>query len=365
MKLPFDIDRGSADSLISQLARGISKGVETGFWRPGNILPSLDEFSESAGVSLAVVRGAMRRLVEQGLVNPRPGVGTVVLDPSSRLWRGHVAVIDFETRSNFLFSRMSGMLRENLIRANYLPSAVSVAAEDYDTAPLEAVLRQPVSLAVVLGDGHGHNKEVFSLLAGAGVPTIAFTPDAGPFDADIVCRLQIGQSEAFEDFADQCKAAGVRRMAEVWLLGHDPLEPRGVMERRGIAYESWEVVPYDGMDPVENVQGGTTAFFEERLSHPDPDLPDLIFFPDDYAATAAIISLMNRGVHIPEDVRIVSRVNRGSAPPFPGGIARIEIDSFLAGGRLTDAVLAFLAGRRIPRLFSIEASFIPGASFGS
>ncbi len=74
---------------------------------------------------------------------------------------------------------------------------------------------------------------------------------------------------------------------------------------------------------------------------------------------------MNRGVRIPEDVRIVSRVNRGSAPPFPGGIARIEIDSFLAGGRLTDAVLAFLAGRRIPRLFSIEASFIPGASFGS
>ena len=156
VKLPFDIDRGSADSLISQLARGISQGVETGFWRPGDILPSLDEFSESAGVSLAVVRGAMRRLVEQGLVNPRPGVGTVVLDPASRLWRGHVAVIDFETRPNFLFSRMSGMLRENLIRANYLPSAVSVAAEDYDTAPLEAVLRQPVNLAVMLGDGHGH-----------------------------------------------------------------------------------------------------------------------------------------------------------------------------------------------------------------
>ena len=130
LRLPFELDRNSAESLISQLVRGVSQGIGTGFWKPGDILPSLDEFAAAAGVSLAVVRGAMRRLADQGVVNPRPGVGTVVLEPSSRLWRGHVIVIDFETRSNFLFSRMSGTLRANLIRANYLPSAVSVAAEE-------------------------------------------------------------------------------------------------------------------------------------------------------------------------------------------------------------------------------------------
>ena len=365
LRLPFELDRNSAESLISQLVRGVSQGIGTGFWKPGDILPSLDEFAAAAGVSLAVVRGAMRRLADQGVVNPRPGVGTVVLEPSSRLWRGHVIVIDFETRSNFLFSRMSGTLRANLIRANYLPSAVSVAAEEYDPAPLEAVLRQPVSLAVVLGSGHGHAASTLDLLAHAGVPAIVFTPSLESFNADVACLLQIDHAEAWEAFADHCKSAGVRRMAEVWLLDPPSSGLKDAMARRGIVCELWEAIPDDGMDPIENVQNGTTAFFEERLSRPDPGLPDLLYFADDYAATAALVSLLRRGVRIPEDVQVVSHVNRGSAPPFPGCLARIEVDSFLSGGRLTDAVLSFLNGRKLPPQILIPAFFHSGASLGS
>ena len=362
MELPFEIDRDSAESLISQLVRGISQGIVTGFWKPGDILPSLDEFAENAGVSLSVVRHAMRRLSDQGLVNPRPGVGTVVLAPGSRLWRGHVVIIDFETRSNFLFSRMSGMLRDNLIRANYLPSVVSVAAEEYDTSSLKAVLRQPVSLAVMLGSGHGHASEVLDLLDGADVPAIVFAPGRELEGVKTDCLIHIDQAEAWQAFVDDCQAHGVRRMALASVEGYASASLGESLKRRGITLEQWLIVPDEAMDPIENVQNGTTAFFEERLSRPNPDLPDLIYFTDDYAATAAVISLMGHGVRIPDGVRIVTQVNRGSAPPFPGGIARIENDPFLAGGRLTDAVLAFLSGRKIPPAITIPATYHSGGS---
>ena len=362
MRLPFELDRNSVESLTSQLARGVSQGVSTGFWKPGDILPSLDDFAAATGVSQIVVRHAMRRLAAEGVVNPRPGIGTVVLDPSSRIWRGHVAIVDFETRSNFLVSRVSGILRANLIRANYLPSVVSVAAEEYDTAPLAAMLRQPVSLAVVMGTGMGHFSPSLKLIAAAGVSAIGFCPDAVPNSPKMDCLIRFSRAEAWEAFAARCEAAGVRRMAQVWLREHEAYALPDSFRQRGIQSEMWDIVPDTVSDPIENVQTATTAFFEERLSRSSPDLPDVIYFSDDYAATAAIVSLLRHGVRIPGDVGVVSHVNGGSAPPFPGALTSIEIDPLLAAGMLTDAVLSFLIDRRPPQSVTIPAVFRDGAS---
>ena len=58
MKLPFEINRNGAEPLTSQIEQGVVRGIETGFWKPGDILP--------------------------------------MLDSSTRLWRGHVVIVDFE-----------------------------------------------------------------------------------------------------------------------------------------------------------------------------------------------------------------------------------------------------------------------------
>ena len=78
LKLPFEINRNGAEPLTSQIEQGVVRGIETGFWKPGDILPTLDELAAATGVSLIVVRNAMRRLVDKGRVNPRPGPRTGV-----------------------------------------------------------------------------------------------------------------------------------------------------------------------------------------------------------------------------------------------------------------------------------------------
>ena len=356
LKLPFEINRNGAEPLTSQIEQGVVRGIETGFWKPGDILPTLDEFAAATGVSLIVVRNAIRRLVDAGRINPRPGVGTVVLDSTTRLWRGHVVIVDFETRSNFFYSRVNGILRERLIRANYLPSVVSVAAEEYDMEPLNAILRQPVSLAVVLGTGHGHDASTVKRIVAADVPVITCSERKRPLPK-VVGHMCLDESVAMADFVRHCAKAGVRRVAHVRLK---PLKEYGrsdLWKRKGIAFESWQVDPFDGIDPIENIQRGTMDFFETRLASGKFKLPDIIYFDDDYAATAAIVALLRHGVRIPDDVQIASRMNRGSQPPFAGSLACIEADPFRCGEMLSEISLAFLSGKAIPKVTEASLTY--------
>ena len=362
MKLPFEIDRNGAGPLTSQIEHGVERGIETGFWKPDDILPTLDEFAEATGVSLIVVRNAIRRLVDAGRINPRPGVGTVVLDSTTRLWRGHVVIVDFETRSNFFYSRVSGILRERLILANYLPSVVSVAAEEYDLEPLNAILRQPVSLAVVLGTGHGHDVSTVKRIVAADVPVITCSERKRPLPK-VVGHMRLDDLGAMEDFVRHCAESGVRKIAHVRLKPQNEYADAMPWERFGITTEIWQVAPFDGMDPIENIQRGTTDFFETRLAGEKFSLPDLIYFDDDYAAAAAIVSLLRRGVKIPEDVRIVASVRRGSPPPFPGSLACIEDDPFLYGEKAAELAITSLAGRPVPRIAQLPLTYHTGATF--
>ena len=362
IKLPFKIDRKGAATLISQFVDGVAYGIETGFWKPGDILPTLDEFASATGVSSIVVRHAIRRLVKKGLVNPRPGVGTMVLDDSSRLWLGHVILVDFETRPNFFFSRISGILRERLIKANYLPYSVSVAAEEYDMGPLNAILRHPASLALVLGDGHGHSRETVRTIIAAGVPVMTFSSWRRPLP-DTVCNLRLNDAGAMAELAAHCVKAGVRSVAQVRLRPAVEYPRRDWLSDSGIPSNTWSITPFDGLDPIENVQKGVVEFFESSRFPGKTGLPDLLYFDDDYAATAAIISLLRRGVRIPNDVRLVSRTHLGSVPPFPVSLARIEDDPFLCGEKMSDLAIKYLSGKPVPHVTNLALSYCPGATF--
>lgn len=361
VNLPFRIDRKSAEPLISQFARGVVRGMEMGVWKPGDILPTLDEFAAATGVSLIVVRRAIKKLVNDGLVNPRPGVGTVVLESSLRHWRGNVIVVDFEVRSHYFVSRVSGMLRDQLIRAGYLPSPVTVETKSYDLGPLESVLRQPARLAVVLGSGHGHVVPAAKMIAAAGVPIIAMSKMEVP---GAIGRIYQSSVRAYRDFVRHCAESGVKRVGLVCFYPEWRRELAQSLRRRGIKVEFWKPVSFAGLDPIECIQRGAMDYFEKRLSAASAaDLPELFYFDDDYATSAAMVSLLRHGVRIPEDVKIVTISHSGAPPPFPAPIARIETNPFEVGRALSDMALSYLSGWPVPQLTEIPLSYHPGATF--
>jgi GntR family transcriptional regulator len=62
----------------AQLADLLRHRIARGVWRPGDLLPSLDNLEKEFGVARVTVRQAIERLTREGLVLPQRGRGTLV-----------------------------------------------------------------------------------------------------------------------------------------------------------------------------------------------------------------------------------------------------------------------------------------------
>src|SRR6266568_1392126 len=75
------LDRSSPIPLYFQIAESLTEAIKSGAIAPGERLDNELELAERLGVSRPTVRQAVQRLVQQGLVIRRRGLGTVVVGP--------------------------------------------------------------------------------------------------------------------------------------------------------------------------------------------------------------------------------------------------------------------------------------------
>jgi len=76
---PAALPRKRSRGLVQEVMDDLTAKIRTGVYEPGQKLPTEPELMEEQGVSRTVVREAMSRLQEAGLVETRHGVGTFVL----------------------------------------------------------------------------------------------------------------------------------------------------------------------------------------------------------------------------------------------------------------------------------------------
>jgi GntR family transcriptional regulator len=75
------VDRSSPIPLYFQISENLKATIESGALAPGERLENELELAERLGVSRPTVRQAIQRLVQQGMVVRRRGLGTVVVAP--------------------------------------------------------------------------------------------------------------------------------------------------------------------------------------------------------------------------------------------------------------------------------------------
>jgi DNA-binding GntR family transcriptional regulator len=75
------LDRNSPVPLYFQIAENLKQAITDGTLKPGERLDNELDLTERLGVSRPTVRQAVQRLVDQGLVVRRRGLGTVVIAP--------------------------------------------------------------------------------------------------------------------------------------------------------------------------------------------------------------------------------------------------------------------------------------------
>ena len=74
-RIPFRIDRSRPHSLVQQMTDSLRDAIESGYYRQGEQLPTIHEWTRELDVSIRVPEGAIANLAKEGLVVTRPRKG--------------------------------------------------------------------------------------------------------------------------------------------------------------------------------------------------------------------------------------------------------------------------------------------------
>ena len=80
------IDRHSPVPFYFQMAAALEREISAGHWTAGSRIPSEPALCKSFGISRSVVRQALQRLEQEGLIIRRKGFGTYVAESRPRSW---------------------------------------------------------------------------------------------------------------------------------------------------------------------------------------------------------------------------------------------------------------------------------------
>jgi hypothetical protein len=359
-ELPFKIGRHLGATLTDQLADGLRRAIHSGALRAGDALPGIMKMASQIGVSDKVVRWAIKRLANEGLLSPRPGIGIIVNDPHIHIWRASVLGLQRGNPSMYYQSALSSAVTERLNAANVLFDAAYIGwgEESKGFPKVQSHLSHTFSLAVVQGNANRIDK----LLSRRGMPFIHFTMShPSPL---AVRAIHVHHAPVFPAFRDHCLACGVRKALLVHLHqeGAQGSEPRNLLTEAGVRCSVLNVQDLAGLGIPECVERGAFNAMDTWLKR-ERNMPDLIWFSDDFVARGALMAMTARGVRVPEDVQVITWANKGFVPVFTKPLTRVENDPVRYGEAIAACVLEQLDGK-CPDRKPIELSpvFIEGAT---
>ena len=362
--MPFDIVLNKSGTLTKQVAEGVARAIRLGKYSVGDVLPSTRNLAELLGVSRIVTRGAVRMLTEQGYVVPRPGIGCVVAERGTRLWKGHVVFVVKNFAGSYYTNVIADVLHRSLAEAGYLFSQVVVAAGDewrydspgeYDFSGLEMALSTSVDLVVIMAD----SQKIASFVSKRGVPFVVIGKESYRFKS-FVGLIKFDRERTIDEFVGHCLEMGVR---SVWQVGVEAEATDAVpaLRAHGIRAKLL-VVPVDHRYCwLEGAQRSAMNCLIDRLSDPKKR-PDLLFFNDDFVATGGLQAVEALGISVPEDLKIVSWANLGIGPVYWKQLTRMEMDPCRHGAIVAKNVLSALSGELIPRDAGIGPVYRKGAT---
>lgn len=361
--IPFKVDRSELGSLSKQMTDGLREAIVSGHFKPGDILPTILEWSHLLGVSIRVPERAVATLVREGLLIAQKGVGCIVNPRKKSVWIGRVLVVIPDGDHIFYYNVIVGRLRANLSMAGYLFTQVTVLSRPdgrYDFRQLAHELRTRPDFTLLLED----RPAIARFLSKSGLPFGVFAPSSCTLPG-CVANFREDHGGAVPAFVAHCRRAGVRSVLQVSTKSVHLFDAIPALEKAGIPVATLEVEKPSGFEAGEAVARAALAVFRERFAAEGRAwLPDLLLFLDDFLATGALVAMQEAGLRFPDDVKVVSVSNKGLGPIYPVALTRIEYDAARFGDTLSEAVCAFLLGRKIRRKMEhLAPEYIVGESF--
>ena len=358
----FSIDRARRGDLAEQIAAGLRTAIETGYYRAGDILPPVRDLADILGVSMGIAVQAVNKIRAEGLISPRPAVGSVVCAPNRPLWKGQVLIVVPPGIGNPRDNAVYSVVRDALIADGYLPLVTTVprsaSGRFEDFALLDTLLCQQIDLIVQLLS----TPDVTRRLARQKAPVVRFAVDDVRF-ANCVGIVRLMYDRVLPVFIEHCREAKVRRVMQITAMRNGP-DAVPALKAIGIDAVNWQIPPPNGgRNALGLVQKATDEFTNRLVRKGRKWLPDVLFFRDDHLTTGALLALTAAGVRIPEDVCVVTWANVGLGPAFIKPLTRMEYDSVAIGGTIARCTLDYLRTGVFPSDVTVGPTYVRGESF--
>lgn len=364
-KIPFSVNRNDVRPLFNQVVDGFRGAIISGYYEPGDKIPSSRDLCPILGVSRIVTQAALEQLAAEELVVSRPRIGTVVCDRGTKLWRGTVLFVNAGGTFSAYAVTLASALRKRLVSAGFLFSVIDMPSrsiEKADVARLSVALASRPNLAVLL---HAR-PEVLAAVVKSGVDYVVVNDGVKPLGGDMPdsCRGVVATeySAAISDFVEHCMASGVRRVLEVG-FENGYASAAAALRRTGIGVSLLRVKISPEFRHYGHVQHAGLAAADKLLATGKSSLPDLIYFTDDYLAAGALVSFARHCIRFPEDMRLVSLATKGFEPLWWQDVTRIEWDWFAQGEDLARRVVDLLNSRIACVSTAISPRYITGETF--
>ncbi len=94
--LPFSFRPKSGQSTYQQVIFAVKKALMVGSLRPGDRFPSVRKLSQELKINPNTAHKVVAALVDEDILEVRPGIGTVVLEPSADRLKERARLLDEE-----------------------------------------------------------------------------------------------------------------------------------------------------------------------------------------------------------------------------------------------------------------------------
>ena len=363
-EMPFQVDHKLNVDIPTQVTEGLREAILTGYYKPGDVLPRIREFTRGLHVSLRALLPAYRTLKKEGLISPRSRLGTVVVGPKADVFRGRVVIVNQGDTPAYFDAVVGEALTRRLNAAGYVVVSVSAIPlgrrrddaekERFDVRQLNAALRQKTSLAVIMGTVPPLERAV----AATGTPYFVIG-GAKPGTPGCVGCMPINIESALPGVLGRLRERKVLSLVQMGIRKMD-LMSSDALRATCDSYEELVGWPrHVERVSLDAIVRAAYDLFRARY-RTKADLPDAFLFVDDYLARGALMALLTAGIRTGRDVLAITLANKGNLPLHPDPIDIILCDPARDADAIADALVAYLGTGAAPGTITLENTFVAG-----
>ncbi|HKD76336.1 MAG TPA: substrate-binding domain-containing protein [Ktedonobacterales bacterium] len=356
-------DGKGSGPLYQQLRQELVARIRRGEFAPGDLLPSENQLCEEYGISVTTARRALLELVNEGVVQRRIGIGTMVAPRVRAAHLAFVSINDFGDAWHFISSAMGDLVAGigEFAWQRDVSFTMSGITEEHALDHLRALVDNRTADGILLRTAEDIREDNIALLEKARIPYVVIKRQLAGHAINCVVSDDFLGAQIATNHLVQC---GHRRIGFVCAkpaltLTQDRLAGyRDALAAAGIAFDERLVT----IEPSFRDDMGYRGVYSLLQL---PDRPTALFVASDTMSIGGYQAARELGLEIPGDVAFVGYDDIAPAALLQPPLTTIRTSYYEFGRKATQLLLNLIDGQTVaPQRVTIIPELIIRGSTG-